>query len=231
MCFFFMWYQHTIGYPRVAPSLKNCYPRWAMQIDTIKLCGQVVVLMAPTGSGKSTLVRHITTAFPKLSVTISCTTRTKRPGEEDGREYYFLTREEFRTKVAADEFLEWAEYSGNFYGTLKSEIIPRLTESRIIITEIELKGMLQLKELIPTEHLNVIYIEAGDWTVLKERVLARAPISEEELHARYERYLVEHCAKEYADFIIDNTEIGKEMASAKQQFEAIIATIQEKIIT
>jgi len=200
-----------------------------MQIDETMLRGQVVVVMAPTGSGKSTLVRHITSQFPELSVTISCTTRARRPGEESGREYHFLSRDEFRSKVAAGEFLEWAEYGGNLYGTLKSEILPRLTEPKIVITEIELKGMLQLKELIPADHLNVIYIEAGDWSVLKERVLARAPISEEELHARYERYLVEHCAKEYADFIIDNTEISREMASAKQQFKDIITTIQTKI--
>jgi guanylate kinase len=187
--------------------------------------GQIVVVMGPMGSGKGTIVKHALAQHPTLKQTVSCTSRPQRPGEREGHQYYFVTSEEFDRKVAAGEFLEWAVFAGNKYGTLISEIVPRLKQAEVVIVEIELQGVEQLLTLLPREHLTIVYVEAGGWEVLKGRALARAPMSETELQARYERYLIEEQAKPLADHVIDNS---KEIASAHAAFDKVIKTVYSK---
>lgn len=166
--------------------------------------GHIILLMAPTGSGKGVIVNYLKQQFPELYFSISCTTRKPRPGEVDGRDYFFLTRDAFDAKVASGDFLEWAEFGGNKYGTLKSEVVDRLHEGKIILNEIELQGIEALKSIIAASNRTVVYIEAGGWEVLRARAEARAPISEEELELRYQRYLEEKEAKAHADVVINN---------------------------
>lgn len=192
-------------------------------MDDVDIRGHVVVLMAPTGSGKSTLVKHLLATYENLYVTVSCTTRARRPGETEGKEYYFLSHDAFEAKIAEAAFLEWANFGGNLYGTLKSEILPRLVKPQIVLAEIELQGVEQLRQLLPREHLTVVYIDAGDWEVLKARALARAPMSETELALRYERYLVEREARGIADVVVDNTD--QDLDRAKSQINAVIENI------
>ena len=196
-------------------------------IDNIK--GHVLIVMAPMGSGKGTLIREAQTTFPDLYETVSCTTRAMRPGEIDGKHYHFLTVEEFEQKKEAGEFLEWAVFGANQYGTLKSEIIPRLEDGQIVITEIEVQGVEQLHKLIPSEHITTVFIEAGGWEVLKARALDRAPMSEEELASRYERYLIEVASKDIADVIIDNTE--NDFTPAKKDFCKLIEDLKTRVYT
>ena len=99
------------------------------------------------------------------------------------------------------------------YGTLKSEIIPHLSENNLVLLEIELQGVENLLQLLPRKHITIAYIESGGWDVLKARAIARADISEEDLKKRYERYLIEQEVKPSADVIIDNRE-GLEEAYA-----------------
>ncbi|MFW6210426.1 MAG: guanylate kinase [Patescibacteria group bacterium] len=174
-------------------------------MDTAEIRGHVVVVMAPMGSGKGTLIRQAKRTYPDLTETVSCTSREKRPREIDGVDYHFLTPQEFSDRIAAGDFLEWAEFAGNKYGTLKSEILPRLGECQVVLLEIELQGVEQLLTLLPREHLTIVYIEAGGWEVLQQRALSRAPMSEAELQQRYQRFLHEQQAKPLADVIIDNT--------------------------
>lgn len=176
-----------------------------MDFETNKIRGHVVVVMAPMGSGKGTIVQHALQKFPDLQQTVSCTSRAPRPMEVDGKHYHFVTMEEFEKKVAAGDFLEWAEFAGNKYGTLKSEIVPKLVDCGVVIVEIELQGVEQLLELIPREHLTIVYIDAGGWEILRSRAEARATMSEEELSARYERFLIEKQAMPLADVIINNS--------------------------
>lgn len=189
-------------------------------MDTTAIKGHLIVLMAPTGSGKGTVTRSALRAYPELYVTVSGTTRAMRPGEEDGREYHFLSNEEFDAKVENGEFLEWAVFGGNKYGTLKSEITPRLAECNVVICEVELQGVEQLMELLPREHMTIVYIDAGGWENLRARAIARAPMSEEELAARHERYLIERKAKHIADVVIDNSSNDAE-AAAKQFIDMV----------
>ena len=160
--------------------------------------------MAPSGSGKGTLVRRALKEYPDLYHTISCTSRSARPREQDGEDYYFLSSDDFSAKVTAGEFLEWAEFAGNKYGTLKSEVLPKLADCRVVMAEIELQGVEQLLKLLPRDHITIAYIESGGWNVLKKRIQSRAPISEQELEGRYARYQVESKAKDIADVIINN---------------------------
>lgn len=170
-----------------------------------EITGHAVIVMAPMGSGKGTLIQHIQNLYPNIHTTVSCTTRAMRPGETQGKEYHFITSEEFDKKIKNGEFLEWAHFGLNRYGTLKSEILPRLEQGEVVIAEIELQGVEQLHKLLPKDNITTIFIEAGGWETLKARALARAPISDDELTKRYERYLVEVKAKDIADVVIDNS--------------------------
>ncbi len=173
--------------------------------DEKSINGQVVVVMGPTGSGKGTLIKHILEEIPTIEHTISVTTRKPRDNEVDGREYYFWSDSKFKDKVKAGDFLEWAEFAGFKYGTLKSEIIPRLKSNKVVIMEIDLQGVEQLLKLIPRNNITLVYIDAGDWETMRARALARAPISKSDLEKRHTRFLIESQAKSKADYIIDNS--------------------------
>ncbi len=196
-----------------------------METELGEIRGHLVVVMAPMGSGKGTIIKHALTKYPALRQTVSCTSRIIRPGETHGQHYYFLSKEAFDQKIAAGEFLEWAVFAGNKYGTLKSEILPRLAQCEVVIIEIELQGVEQLLQIIPREHMTIVYIDAGGWEVLKMRAEARAPIGESELQARHERYLVEQQAKPIADVIIDNS---NDIESAYTEFDQIIDVAYSK---
>jgi len=100
-----------------------------------------LVVSAPSGGGKTTVCNELLAANPDLQRAITCTTRAPRAGEVNGKDYYFLSQEEFRAKRDADEFIEWANVYGNFYGTLKSEIITRLEAGNDVIVSVDVKGV------------------------------------------------------------------------------------------
>lgn len=187
------------------------------------LSGTFVLVIGPTGSGKSTLMKHVTEQFPELVFPQSYTTRTRRTDHIEGNHYTFITTEAFKQKVEAGEFLEWAEYSGNYYGTLKSEVETQLSEGKILLKEMEVQGARQIRNLIPKEQLLTVFISSGDWTDLEARVRARAPITEEELALRKKRYEDEITFKNEADKVILNTEGRKE--EAKAEFKNLIQSV------
>ncbi|MDC1205424.1 hypothetical protein N8083_01090 [Candidatus Pacebacteria bacterium] len=191
------------------------------------ITGHVILIMGPTGSGKGSLIQHVKEKFLNLRFLVSCTTRDPRPGEENGVQYYYISQEEFDKKIKQDEFLEWAEFSGNRYGTLKSEILEPLRTKEVVLNEIELQGVQSLIEIIPKEHRTIVYIEAGDWETLKIRALARAPISDDHLQLRHQRYLEEVKSKPHADIVIDN--FDGMLDDAKTKLEKIVRDIFEKV--
>lgn len=191
--------------------------------------GHVLLMMAPTGSGKGTLKQHVLQTFPDMKFSVSCTTRAMREGEQDGREYHFISREAFQEKIDRGEFLEWAVFSGNLYGTLKTELLTPLKNKQVVLNEIELQGIEQIKGIIPKENRTVVYVDAGSWEDSVRRALLRAPLSEEELRMRKERYDYEVRALPHADVVIDNRD-GK-LESAKQALSEVVAHIFEKLAT
>jgi guanylate kinase len=131
----------------------------------------VFVITGPSGVGKGTLIRLLRERVPQLALSVSATTRAPRPGEQDGVDYHFLSDEEFARRVAAGDFVEWAEYSGRRYGTLRSELERHVREGRPVVLEIELQGARQVRESMP--EAVQIFIEPPDFDALRDRLVGR----------------------------------------------------------
>ncbi len=168
------------------------------------ISGHLILLMAPSGSGKGRLVNALRDVADDIYFAKTYTTREKRKGGKENAKYQFISRQEFEKKIKNNEFIEWAEFSGNLYGTPVSEFTVPLAEGKVVLKEMELQGILQIQKIIPTKHITVVYIDAGDWDALKKRVIGRAPISREELEMRRLRYEEESRSKHIADVIISN---------------------------
>ena len=118
-----------------------------MNMDKIPdKCGVLIVLSGPSGAGKSSILSKVMKHRENLRFSVSCTTRSPRPGEEHGKAYYFLTKEDFESKIAAGEFLEHACVHGNYYGTLKSEVTDRLLKNQDVVLDIDVQGAIQIQE-------------------------------------------------------------------------------------
>ena len=189
--------------------------------------GHLILVTAPMASGKGRLIAYVLSVFPQVTRLTSCTTRSIRPGEREDIDYHFIPRSEFEDKIKNGNFIEWAEFSDNLYGTLKSELSTRLKRGEIVINEIDIQGVLQLQKIVPKEQCTVVYVDAGNWETLKARALARAPISPEHLALRYERYLEETAFKNQADFIIENND--GQFEEAKANIHAVIEGIISKV--
>jgi guanylate kinase len=142
----------------------------------------VFVVTGPSGAGKGTLIRGLLEEVPALEVAVSATTRPRRPGEEDGREYWFLTDEEFEGRIASGDFLEWVPYvSGRRYGTLRSEIERISGEGRTCVLELELEGATRVQDEVPG---SVTIFIAADVAELERRLRDRATESTGEIGER-----------------------------------------------
>ncbi len=189
--------------------------------------GHLVLLMAPSGSGKKTLVDGLVELQDSMYFAKTYTSRARREGSEENPKYEFITLEKFEELIAADEFVEWANFSGNLYGTAKSEILTALKKPQIVFKEMELQGVQQIKKIVPDENLTVIYIDAGEWSELEERILARAAIDPAELALRKERYAEEVKFKPEAEIIIANHNGMAE--SAQNNFRNVISGIIDSL--
>lgn len=148
--------------------------------------GKIIILSAPSGTGKSTIIRWLMEHRPdlKLSFSISATSRSPREGEIDGREYYFLSEEEFRYRVERGEFVEWEEvYAGNLYGTLESEVSRLTRDGRNVIMDVDVKGGINVKRRYGPRALS-IFILPPSMEVLRRRLTNRATDSKEDIERR-----------------------------------------------
>ena len=140
------------------------------------------VITGPSGVGKGTLIRGLLERIPELELSVSATTRKPRPGECDGVEYHFLTPEEFDRHVGAGEFLEHATYSGNRYGTLRSEVERRLSEGRPVVLEIEVQGARQVRTAMP--EAVAVFIAPPSREALRARLIGRGTDTPEQVDER-----------------------------------------------
>jgi guanylate kinase len=142
----------------------------------------VFVITGPSGVGKGTLIRGLLEQLPELELSVSATTRAPRAGEREGVDYHFLTQEEFGRRVDAGDFLEHATYSGNRYGTLRSEVQRRLDQGRPVVLEIELQGARQVREAMPDAV--AVFIAPPSREALRARLIGRGTDTPEQVDAR-----------------------------------------------
>lgn len=176
--------------------------------------GRVFVITGPSGVGKGTLIARVREELPELELSTSATTRAPRPGEADGREYHFLDEAEFERRVQRDEFVEYATYSGNRYGTLSSEIESRIKDGRPVILEVELQGARQIRNRIPDSV--EVFILPPTPEVLRERLLSRGTDDEAAIDRRLETAATElEAAGEFEHRVVNgDVEVATEQLAA-----------------
>jgi guanylate kinase len=155
--------------------------------------GILLVVSGPSGSGKTTLCRQLAD-LGEVHYSVSCTTRAPRPGEVDGRDYHFLTRETFAARLAAGDFLEHAEVHGNFYGTLKSEVTGPLADGRDVVMDIDVQGAAQVRACPDADVRRAfvdLFVMPADETELRARLSGRGTDSEETINLRMHNALEE----------------------------------------
>jgi guanylate kinase len=177
--------------------------------------GKLLVFSAPSGSGKTTIVRHLL-AQPDLNLefSISCTTRAPRGEEIDGKDYYFISWDEFKKHIKAEEFVEWEEvYTDNFYGTLKAEVERIWALGKHVIFDIDVAGGLRIKHKFPNETL-AVFVKPPSVDELKRRLKQRSTESEDKINMRIAKASVELATAPQFDTIIKNydLEVAKEEA-------------------
>jgi guanylate kinase len=177
---------------------------------------KVFVITGPSGVGKGTLIRKLLERVADLELSVSATTRPPREGEVDGRDYHFLTPEEFDERIAGEDFLEFATYSGNLYGTLRSEVERRLSSGHSVVLEIEVQGARQVRAAM-RESVQV-FIAPPDPAVLRERLDGRGTDSPAAIDARLEMAAQEMAAQdEFAHRIVND-----DLDRAARELEEIV---------
>ncbi len=181
--------------------------------------GKLIIFSAPSGAGKTTIVHHLLTKFQdKLAFSISATTRSARGEEADGKDYYFISNEEFLHKVAKHEFVEFEEvYSGTFYGTLKSEIQRIWDEGKHVVFDIDVEGGLRLKKKYGEQAL-AIFVQPPSLEVLKQRLTGRGTDSEEKLKERFAKAEKELTYAPKFDIVLKNYDLAVACEEAEQLF-------------
>ncbi|CUT00084.1 guanylate kinase [Candidatus Kryptobacter tengchongensis] len=177
--------------------------------------GRLIVVSAPSGSGKTTIAKKIIEKFPFIKFSVSATTRPKRDGEVDGRDYFFVTREEFEKKIQNGELLEWEEIYGNYYGTLKSVVEDALKNGDVLLFDVDVNGAISIKRKFPDDSV-LIFIKPPNMETLKERLRRRRTESEEQLKKRFERVPMELEKAIYFDYIFVNDKLEDTVKSVER---------------
>ncbi len=184
--------------------------------------GKVIIFSAPSGSGKSTLINYLMTQFDCLEFSISATSRSPRGEEKNGVEYYFLSPEEFRSKIDAGEFLEWEEvYTNKYYGTLKSEVTRINSKGNIVVFDVDVAGGCNIKKMFGDNAMS-IFIMPPSIAVLKERLVNRGTDTMEVIEDRVNKASYEMTFSGKYDRVVVNDDLEQTKALIKKMVKEFV---------
>jgi guanylate kinase len=188
--------------------------------------GRIIAISAPSGSGKTTIVRKVLKDIPELVFSVSATTRKRRKDEKEGTDYYFITESEFKKKIDNNEFIEWEKFYDYYYGTYKNTVDSAVSIGKTIILEVDVKGALSLKKIYPDAVL--IYIVPPSFDELVNRLVKRKTEDQADLQKRIDRAKMELELKDKFDYFVDNTELEKAVTETESVIKKIISKENNK---
>ena len=190
---------------------------------------KVLIFSAPSGSGKSTIVNHILSLHPEVEFSVSATSRAPRGSEVHGVEYYFLSEEEFRDKIARDEFVEYEEvYAGSFYGTLKEEVKRIWAKDHVIIFDVDVKGGVNLKKYFGAKALSV-FIQAPSIEELRRRLEKRGTDSPEAIDRRVAKAEEEMTYAPLFDRVLVNDDLETAFKEAEEMVDQFLSEPEKRV--
>jgi guanylate kinase len=193
-----------------------------MSENNIPSLQKVVIFCAPSGSGKTTIVKHLLAIDERLAFSVSACTRKQRVNEVHGKDYYFLSHADFKQRIANGEFLEYEEvYGGNFYGTLKSEIDRIWAMGKVVIFDVDVEGGLNIKNYFGEKAL-AIFVKPPSVEVLEERLRYRSTETEETLRIRVDKAVHELAYEDRFGKVILNEQLEKALFEAEMMVDAFI---------
>lgn len=178
---------------------------------------KIIIITAPSGAGKTSIVHYLLKKYPlQLAFSVSATTRKARSNEENGKDYYFISEEDFKDKIRTNEFVEWEMvYEGKYYGTLQAELERIWNKGRTPVLDIDVKGALRIQQRYP--HCSIsIFVQPPSVDELRKRLQSRGTESKESLEARVNKASYELSFKEHFNYIIINKELGAACNEAEQ---------------
>lgn len=183
---------------------------------------KLIVITAPSGAGKTTIVHHLLARFDTLAFSVSATTRRPRSDEQNGRDYYFLSTSSFKARIEAGAFVEWEEvYEGQFYGTLRAEVERLWAQNKDIIFDIDVQGALNIKRAYPDRCLS-IFIAPPSMAVLRERLESRETENADSLRKRLEKAEEEMLYRQHFDRVLVNDDLDMALREAVAWVDAFL---------
>jgi guanylate kinase len=187
-----------------------------------KQYNKLILVTAPSGSGKTSIVNHLLKKYPQLAFSVSATTRKPRGSEKEGVDYYFISEAEFKEKIHHKEFLEWEMvYEGKYYGTLKSEIERIWKEGKVPVLDIDVQGAIHVQQQYPVNTISV-FIQAPSLEELRNRLRGRGSETEESLQARLSKSSFEMTFKTHFENVIVNQDLEKACQEADKIISAFL---------
>jgi len=185
--------------------------------------GKLFLILGPSGSGKGTVLNEIKKRHPEFVYPLSATTREIRPGEQDGVQYHFISKAAFEDGIKKDEFLEYAlVHQDNYYGIFKKPVIDNLEKGKVVVREVDIQGFETIREKLTKKNLVSIFITVSNQQELIDRILGRAPMSDEELKKRMVSMRMELAKARECDYLVENK--TGELEKTVEKVEKIIET-------
>lgn len=194
-------------------------------MDSLITKNNLIIFTGPSGVGKGTIVKKLFKDLPNVEFSVSCTTRAQRPGEVEGKNYFFKTKQEFQQMIAGDELLEWAEFVGNYYGTPRKFVEEKLAEGKDVFLEIEVQGALQVMQKCP--QAVSIFLTPPRFSDLEERLRKRGTETEAVMQERLKKAKEEMGFMDRFTYVVTNDDVDEAVETIRalilqERFSAIL---------